>query len=189
MGWHVNTDKIVEICVRQGLAFEGSVELSVDASATNQTLFVTGDSPVILYQRNIGFNSVGVNAFVYRDPTVTDLGTLSTGIRNSNDINPKVSQVKIYGGPTVTDKGEQTRATKYLFASESNQSGGQLITTIGTPQFLLPNMTLLLEIENRDTNGSQAVVSELLWCEPDRIPGVVIKNGVFTDYTGEDLLS
>lgn len=180
---------IIELSVRQGQAFEASREISIPSNASALTLFITGDNPVILYSRNIGYNGVGVNAFAYRDPVITSMGVLETTTRNSNDINPKTAGVEIYAAPTVSSKGVETRAPKYLFASESNQAAGQLSTTIETPQLILPSTTILLELQNRDTNSAQTITAELLWCEPDRIQGLVIKDGAFFAYNGDEFLS
>lgn len=186
---NMSLTEIIELSVRQGQAFEASREVVLASNASALTLFVTGDNPVILYRRNIGYNGVGVNAFAYRSPVITSMGTLETTTRNSNDINPKAPGVEIYAAPAVSSKGVETRAPKYLFASESNQSAGQLSTTIETPQLILPNTTILLEIKNRDANAVQTVTAELLWCEPDRIQGLVIKDGVFFAYNGDEFLS
>lgn len=186
---NMSLSEIIELSVRQGQAFEASREISILANSSALTLFVTGDNPVILYRRNIGYNGVGVNAFAYRSPVITSMGTLETTVRNSNDINPKTAGVEIYAAPTVSSKGIETRAPKYLFASESNQAAGQLATTIETPQLILPNTIILLEIKNRSTNAAQTVTAELLWCEPDRIQGLVIKDGAFSAYNGEGFLS
>lgn len=179
----ITLDEIVEVCRLQGKVFEASRELSIPSAAHAKSLLVAGTSPVILFSREIGFDGVGVNAFVYRDPVYTG-GTPETSIRNPNDINPQPVKSSLLVGATITDDGTESRMARYLFSSTSNQSAGVLVQTIATPQIVLPGATLMFDIVNRDTNSAQIATAAISWAEPDNIPGLVIENGVFVSYNG-----
>lgn len=184
--YHTNTDEIIDICKRQGCVFEASREVEITADATITSVFMTGEKPVILFARDIGYDGVGVNAFAYRDPDLTSNGSLETTTRNPNDINPQDATAEIYINPTVVSIGTETRSPKYLFASTSNQAAGQASRTIESPQLILPNKLIVLTITNRDDNSAQTVFAELRWAEPDRIPGIVLNaDGTFDRYNGK----
>jgi hypothetical protein len=183
--YHIHTDEIIDICKRQGCVFEASREVSIPAGGTVTSVFKTGNKPVILFARDIGYDGVGVNAFAYRDPSLSSNGTLETTTRNPNDINPQADTVEIYTSPTVVSIGTETRSPKYLFASTSNQAAGQSAKTIESPQFILPNKMIVLTITSRDTNSAQKVFAELRWAEVDRIPGIVLNSdGTLNRYNG-----
>lgn len=184
---HVTEEEIIDICKRKGQVFEASREINLQAGAIAYSLFKTGDKPVILFARDIGYNGVGVDAYAYRDPVLTSNGTLDDTIRNPSDINPEPSLCSIYVGPAFSSPGEETRSPKKLFSSESNQSSGEPSRTIENAQYILPNKYILLIIENRDSNASQTISAELRWAEPDRIPGLIIQNGQFVAYNGRKL--
>lgn len=184
---HKTLEEIIDICERMGQVFEASREVNLSAGAIAYSLFRTGNKPVILFARDIGYNGVGVDAFAYRDPVLTSDGTLDDTIRNPSDISPQSPQCEIYVTPTFSYPGSETRSPKYLFASESNQAAGQASKTIESAQYILPNKDILLVIENRDSNNSQTISAELRWAEPDRIPGLIIQNGQFVAYNGQRL--
>lgn len=184
---HVTEDEVIDICKRKGQVFEASREVLLPAGAIAYSLFRAGDKPVILFARDIGYNGVGVDAYAYRDPVLTSDGSLDNSIRNPNDVNPQFAQSSIYVSPVFSSPGEETRSPKYLFASESNQAAGQASKTIESSQYILPNSDILLVIENRDSNASQTISAELRWAEPDRIPGLIIQNGQFVAYNGQNL--
>lgn len=179
----VTLAEIIEVCRLQGKVFEASRDISIPASGSAESILVSGSSPIILFSREIGFDGVGINAFVYRDPVYTG-GTPETTIRNPNDINPQPVKSTLLVGSTITDNGVETRMTRYLFASTSNQSSGMPVQTIATPQLVLPNKPLMFDLVNRDTNSSQQVTAAISWAEPDNIPGLVIENGLFVRYNG-----
>lgn len=179
----ITLEDIVEVCRMQGKVFEASRELSIAASAHAKSILVSGYTPIILFSREIGFDGVGVNAFVYRDPVYTG-GTPETTIRNPNDINPQNVKSSLIVGATITDDGVETRMPRYLFASTSNQSAGVPIQTIATPQLVMPGKSLMFDLVNRDTNATQQVTAAISWAEPDNIPGLVIENGQFVSYNG-----
>lgn len=183
--YHIHTDEIIDICKRQGCAFEASREVSIPANGTVTSIFKTGNKPVVLFARDIGYDGVGVNAFAYRDPDLSSNGSLETTTRNPSDINPQPATVEIYVNPSVVSLGIETRSPKYLFASTSNQAAGQASKTIESAQFILPNKLIVLTITNRGTNAAQKVFAELRWAELDRIPGIVLNSdGTFNRYNG-----
>lgn len=179
----IRLDDIVEICRMQGKVFEASRELELSASQSAKSLLVSGDTPIILFSREIGFDGVGVNVYVNRDPIYTG-GTPETTIRNPNDINPQQVRSELIVGSTITDDGVETRMARYLFASTSNQASGAMVQTIATPQLVLPNRAIMFDIVNRSTNSSQKVTAAISWAEPDNIPGLTIKDGQFVSYDG-----
>lgn len=65
------------------------------------------------------------------------------------------------------------------FGSSSNQSQGSTLQVIGTPQWVAPNSTILLEFVNRSSNEIQNVASHLRWIEPDNIPGLDVENRIY----------
>ena len=72
--YHVSTEEIIDICKRQGRAFEASVDASGDDEIAGgealRTVFVTGDNPVIFFSRKLSYSGDGINAYLYRDPAV-----------------------------------------------------------------------------------------------------------------------
>lgn len=183
--YHMCTDEIIDICKRNGTSFEASREVTLSAGATAYSIFKTASKPVIFYARGFGFDGVGINAFIYANPTYSDIGTESNRIRNPNGINGTLPTVRLFAEPTITDFGTETRAASYLFGGTSNQSSGETIQTIVSPQYILPNKEILLFFTNRSTNSSQKVTAMIEWCEPERIQGLVINSdGTFNRYNG-----
>ena len=180
--YHVSTEEIIDICKRQGRAFEGSAEFASTGNDIFKTVFTTGENPVILYSRKISFSEDGVNAYLYRNPTYT--GGTAAEVNNPNDINPQDPTASIVVGATVTDDGILSRAPVYVFGNDSNQGNGSVLQVIDNPQHLPPNSDFLLVIESRDA-AAQEIASVIEWCEPERIPGLSIVDGSFVRYSGK----
>ena len=178
--------ELLDIWERQGYVFEASTVTSIAAGASNKTIFVAGSRPVILFDRQLSYDGVGVNAAIFRSPTYTG-GTLVTEINNANDIIAQANTANIYSGATVTADGIQTRSVRYIFGTTSNQGAGDALRAIQSPQLLLPGAVLNLVLTNRDTNAAQNIASHLRWAEPPTIPGLVIQNGQFVSYNGVNL--
>lgn len=181
--------EIIDICHRKGVAFEASREIALAGGATVYSIFKTGSKPAIVYFRGFSFSGDGVNVSIFRDPTHDPLGEPDDTIRNPNDINPEEPTSALYAAPGNPSATEESRAPFNIIASDSSQSKGAPIQTIGLPQLVLPNKEILLSIESRAASQSQQVFALFAWVEPDRIPGLVInENGDFVSYTGEELL-
>lgn len=189
---HKSLEEIIDICKRQGFAFEASVDFSgaqeIAGGESSKVIFITGSKPVIFYSRRLSFSGVGVDAYIYRDPIYSG-GSVSIDINNANDINPQTELSSFISGATVTDDGILTRAPVFIYGNESNQGKGAVLEVIDEPQLMLPNSTYVFVLENRDANAAQDVASIVQWAEPDKIPGLVLdENGEFVTYTGELLL-
>lgn len=189
---HKSLEEIIDICKRQGFAFEASADFSganaIPAGGSSKIIFTTGSRPVIFYGRRLSFSGVGVNASIYRDSAYSG-GTVSIDVNNANDINPQAALSSFISGATVTDDGILTRAPVYIYGNESNQGKGESLEAIDDPQIMPPNSTYLFVLENRDLSSAQDIASIVQWAEPDKIPGLVLdENGNFSSYTGELLL-
>lgn len=184
--YHITTDEIIDVCKRQGVAFEVSVDLTLAGNGTLKTVFITGERPVIFYSRKIGYNGSGINALIYREPVYTG-GTESLDINNPNDINGAIPLSKLVSGATITGDGILSRAPVYVFGSTTNSNEGESLQTVDDPQIIPPNSTILLVFESRDSQ-SQDLAAIAQWVEPTRIPGIVLNDdGTFDRYNGKTL--
>lgn len=181
----VTIEDVRNICEVSGVAFETSAEISIGSSSDHYTLIYTGNKPFILYERKVSYDGEGFNAFIYRDPIIANItgGTLLEGssFQNSNDFIDEESGITITVDVTVPDgsEGELTRRPEYVFGNTSNQSQGDALQLIGTPQMVPADKYLLLRLQNRD-NSSQSLASHLRWLEPSNIPGIELVNGEWT---------
>lgn len=183
--YHISTEEIIDICKRQGLAFEASLETSVAANGLLKTVFVTSDKPVIFYSRKVSYDGEGLNGYVYRDPVFTG-GTETIEITNPNDINPQANESIFLSGATVSNDGVLSRARVPVFANTSVQGKGESLEIIDDPQIIPPNSNTLFVIENRDINNPQTIASIVQWVEPTRIPGIILNSdGTFNRYNGK----
>ncbi|AUG84885.1 hypothetical protein Athena1_0040 [Vibrio phage Athena1] len=190
---HKSLEEIIDICKRQGLAFEASADFSgansISAGESSKIIFITGSKPVIFYGRRLSFSGVGVNAYIYRDPVYTGGTPATIEVNNANDINPKTELSSFVIGATITDDGVLSRAPVYIYANESRQGKGLALESIDDPQLMPPNSVYLFVLENRDQTSAQDFASIVQFVEPDKIPGLVLdENGNFVSYTGEELL-
>ncbi|QMP81721.1 hypothetical protein [Vibrio phage XM1] len=189
---HKSLEEIIDICKRQGFAFEASADFSgaqeIAGGESSKVIFITGSKPVIFYSRRLSFSGIGVNAYIYREPVYSG-GSASIDINNANDINPQTELSSFISGATVSNDGILTRAPVFVYGNESIQGKGAVLEVIDDPQLMLPNSTYVFVLENRDTNNPQDIASIVQWAEPDKIPGLVIDDeGNFASYTGEELL-
>lgn len=171
MGWNeailraARDGAILQEGTREGRIYNASRRVTaVPAGSNLDTIFITGDSPVYLFQRDIGRSGLGVMANIYRGPTYTG-GVLSTGIYSVNDLigEGDLSTVDILTGVAVSATGAQTIATSYAIGNTSNQGQGGL-AQIKQPLYMLPNTSYLLRITSLDTQN-QDITSELAWYE------------------------
>lgn len=179
---YLTTDEIIDRCERFGTAYEASREVNLAANAEAISLFRTNGKFVLFHARELGYNGIGIDAKAYRDPVITNPGSLESTTRNANDLFKPTdplyapSTVQLYVGPTYSSIGTETRAPKNIFSNESNQGSGGAPDVIETPQWILTNKDLILYFKNRDTNNSQRIFAEIRWCEITRVPGLIIQN-------------
>lgn len=175
---HTMLDELIEICRLQGCAYGAARSFDfVLAEEIKESLFVTNAKPAILYSRFIRYNGLGINAYSYRDPTVTDYGAPELTIRNSMDFydfpgDHAGATVRLYANQTASG-GTETRPFVELFGNDSNQGKGNPGQTLDDPHFIRPNEVIRHVLQSRQQNSTeQHVYVKLNWIEPDRIPGV-----------------
>ena len=176
-------DELVNICERQGFAFQASAEFTLSSSSPIETMFRTGDKPVIIYSRKISYDGAGLNAKLYRN--ATSIGGTMIESFSTNDLVQHDAQAGFYSGATIINYGEETRAPSFIFGNSSNQGQGGALQAIDEPQIIPPNSEYRFLLEGRA--GSQAVASQVEWCELENISGLSNASGEW-EYVGEDLL-
>jgi hypothetical protein len=148
---------------KNGSQHEGSTYIpELAGSGVNNTIFLTGDLPVILKGRNLAFDGLGVIASIFEGPTYT--GGVDTAYQNASAINPKEGLSKILVGSSVTSDGVLKFAPNNIIGSSSNQSRGSTGSVAGGERILKPNTAYLLKILSLDP-ADQAVTSYLSWYE------------------------
>lgn len=151
-----------EANVKNGVQFEGSTILQIAGSASNDTIFLTGNLPIALKARNIGFSGIGVSAFIYEGHAYTG-GTQAT-YQNANAINPQNGLSQIIVGSTVTEDGTLVFAPTHSIGNESNRGKGATASIVGGERIFKPNTAYLLRLTSLDTQP-QTVSSFLSWYE------------------------
>jgi hypothetical protein len=148
---------------KNGTQHEASVYLqSVAGGASNDTIFLTGASTVILKSRTIGFDGLGVTSSIYESPTYTG-GTPIT-YYNTSAVNPVTGLMQILGSPSVTGDGVLKFAPSNLIGSGSNQGRGSTGSTDGGERILKANTAYLFRLTNLDP-GAQDITSFVSWFE------------------------
>lgn len=133
----------------------------VATGATLDSVFITGNRPVIFFERNIGRSGSGVSAAIYRGPTYT--GGTPAEVFNTNDVIFTPSTITLLTSPSVTVVGEQTIATSYAIGNTTGAGQGG-IAVMGQPLYMLPNTAYLLRITNLDA-GASDFTSFISWYE------------------------
>ena len=153
----------VEANVKNGVQFEGSTLLTgVAGGADNDTIFLTGDLPVILKGRKIAYSGEGVSAFIYEAPAYT--GGAEAEYQNANAINPVAGLSKIIVGSTITADGDLVFAPVHSLGNQSNQGKGAVVSAIESEHILQPNTAYLLRLSSLDAQA-QNIASHLSWFE------------------------
>lgn len=148
---------------KNGTMSEGSTLLvGVAGLASNDTIFITGDLPVILKHRNIGYSGTGVSAFIYKSPTYT--GGVSDTYQNTNDINPVLGTSQILSGPTVTVTGTLFASAQHFLGGDQVQGKGAPAVQAQTEHILSPNTEYLFRLTSLDS-AIQNIASHLSWFE------------------------
>jgi hypothetical protein len=159
----LTTQTWYEAKIKDGRTHEISVDVTLAASGSLDTVMLTGANPVVLKSRTLCFDGVGINAFIYRDSAYTGGTPLES--YNVNDINPYTPQSVFYSGATISLIGELTRAPRYVFGSTNVTSAGVAFQAIEAPQILKPNTAHVFRLTNRSTTGTQRVSSLVEWYE------------------------
>ena len=158
----VITQSYTEANIKLGVEHEGSTLLTVLGSGSNDTIFLTGSSPVALKSRSISYTGDGVTAFIFEGPTYTD--GIDTPYQNPNAINPVIGLSKIFVGSLITDDGVLIFAPENLLGNTSNQGKGSTNNDIGQEKILKPNTAYLFRLKSLDSS-TQQISSILSWYE------------------------
>lgn len=158
----LTTQNYTEANVKNGVQFEGSTLFTLAASASNDTIFLTGNLPVALKARNVGHSGTGLTTYIYESPTYS--GGTSVSYQNTNAINPAVGLSQIIVGATITDDGTLKFAPVHSIGNQSRQGKGSSDTVIGSERIFKPNTAYLLRITSLDSQP-QDVASFLSWYE------------------------
>lgn len=157
------TQSFTEANSKNGTEHEGSTYLvGIAGGAKNDTIFLTGDLPVILKGRIISFSGIGVAAYIFESPSYT--GGVPTNYQNASSINPVAGMAEILVGATVLTDGNTIFAPSYLIGNSSNNGRGSTGSIAGGERILKPNTAYLLRLASLDT-GSQNIASFLSWYE------------------------
>lgn len=159
----VVTQSYTEANSKNGTQQEGSTLLiGVPALASNDTIFLTGNLPVILKGRVIGYTGDGVTAEIYTGAAYT--GGTPAVYQNASDINPVTGLSQIIVGATITDDGVLAFAPDHLVGNTSQQGKGSTGAVIGREKILKPNTAYLFRLTSLDTQV-QDISSLLTWFE------------------------
>lgn len=152
-----------EANVKNGLQFNASRRVvGLAAGANADSILLTGNKPVILKARKIGYTGNGVAAAIYRQTIYT--GGTPSEINNPNDLNPVATTVTLLTAPTITNIGTLTTAVAYSEGNISNQGKGSTESVLGEEVIMLPNTAYLLRVTSLDT-AAQNFNAYLSWYE------------------------
>ena len=159
----LNVQGYIESNIKLGVQHEGStLLLGVAGNTSNNTIFLTGDSPVVLKSRNISFTGVGVTAFIYEGSTYT--GGTSAPYENPNAINPVAGLSTIIVGANIDVQGTLIFAPDNLIGPDSAQSKGSIGKDVGQEKILKPNTAYQLRLKSLDSQP-QNIASIISWYE------------------------
>lgn len=151
-----------EANVKNGVQYEVSVNVpSLGIGAHQDTIFITGDRPVLIKNRIVQFNGLSLLTRVFRSPTYT--GGSVVPYYNLDDISPVSGAVQIIAGATVTGTGTEFGAPTYSIGStDVGNSSLSTFSTQGIERRLRPNTVYLQRITN-DSAAAQRVTGYLTW--------------------------
>lgn len=159
----INTQSYTESNIKLGVQHEASVLLlGVTGGASNDTIWLTGPSPVILKSRSIGFSGSGVSALIFEGATYS--GGTPIPIYNPNAINPVATEALILSGATITDEGIQIFAAEHLIGSASQQGKGSSTRPFGQEKIMKPNTVYLFRLTSLDAQAED-ITSLVSWFE------------------------
>lgn len=159
----ITTQSYTEANSKNGRQHEISIyREDVAGSGTINTIFSTGDCPVILKKRLIGYTGDGVCLDIFEDATYTG-GTLVLSY-NSSRIYQETCNSAFYSDATITDEGTQVFPTEYVIGNESRQGKGGTNDIFGRERILKPNTVYLFKLVSLDT-GTQNIFGFDAWYE------------------------
>jgi hypothetical protein len=148
--------------VHEGRAFIASNLISGIASGGSYKLLIKNTNGETPHLRVYEFESTGgpLDVLLYKNPTVTDNGTLETN-HNKNQTSTNTSSIEVYKGTTTSADG--TLLETKLIPSGGNKVGG-LATNAGG-EWILEEATDYLFVINNDDNSAVDVSFYFFWYE------------------------
>lgn len=139
---------------KHGTQWESSTRVQLTGTTgVLLTVFRTGNKPVDLKQRVLGFDGLGLIGRIYRNPTYTG-GTIVPWFNMRTSLASVQPEVQVLTGATVTVRGTEIAAPIYAFGPASQQSRGSTPTPYASNRiFDEPNTEYLLAIETLDTQA------------------------------------
>lgn len=163
----ISVQSYLESNCKLGSQFEISSYLSsLPAGANADTIVITGNLPILIKSRQIGFDGAFLISNIYQNPTYS--GGTVIPYYNLNTINPISGLTTFIGNVTVTNPGTQIGAT--TFAIGSTGQGTSRIGSFGayaTPgleRVLAPNSVFLFRVTNPEASA-QKVMAYATWFE------------------------
>lgn len=163
----ITTQPFTEANCKNGVQFEASSYLeSLAAGASSYAIFITGDKPVLVKNRQISFTGKGITAQVFVSPTYS--GGTPLPVYNLSRINPAESTVAVMVGATVNADGTQVATPTYGIGTASQ--GSNTVGTFsgfgvnGVERVIAPNSIIALKVTNRDTVACE-IATYTTWYE------------------------
>lgn len=151
--------------LKTGMTFEASRYLASLGTSTNlDTIFLTGNSPAIIFTRNISRTGDSLSMALYRSPTYT--GGTALPSYCLNQVSPATASSALLSGATVSAVGTQISSTMYILSNSSllglGGAGGS--GTLGSAIYVPANTAFLFRINN-PLLTAQAINLQLNWYE------------------------
>lgn len=159
----VNVQSYTESNIKLGVEHEASRIFTLAGNANSDSILITGNKPLALKARTIGYDGSGIAAYIFRAPTYSGESALILP-RNPNDINPITSEVELYTDATVTADGTEVFAPAFLLGGSGTHGKGAVGADLGQEKILRPNTTYLLRLTNLDSQSMQ-VAAYISWYE------------------------
>lgn len=158
----VQTEK--ERWSKEGKVFEASALISLTGGQEHYSIIETGGKDFVLFSRAVAYDEDGVEEGLFRNSTWTGGTPGGDIVYNTNDKSPVETTITTTLGVTITDLGDKSAATKYVFGGDANANNGGFYETVFTEQIVPANSSLTLYVKNRDT-VQQNVALHLVWAE------------------------
>lgn len=143
-----------------GLQWEALRILTMTQSVKVYSVIRTGNVPVDLKSRVLGYDGLGVVGRIYKNPTFTG-GTVDPLYNMNASLSNTSPETQLLSNVTVANVGVQIGASIYGIGPSSQQSRGSTPQGLGSNRILNePNTDYLLEIESRDSQ-SQTVMARI----------------------------
>lgn len=148
----------IEANVKNGVQYElSSYNPTLGAGASQDTIFTTGNKPVLVKTRLIGHDSNKmVEARVYKNTVFTPGSGTVVPFFNLSDINPVTGGVVVRAGATISNIGSEFGAPTYSIGSSAQaQSTVGTFQNSGFERELAPNTNYALRVTNQGTQPCQ----------------------------------